>query len=230
MQHWSTRQARTEERVLQLFRLLNDVLDRRKETRKRGLTFNTPSMVPLSPHVRIIQDEPSFTSLEDIYEDHCSRTGMSPDEPIIYFQNRLRQFPQRQNKLDMMAHRLEVFQEVLQSKVPSDILSKFMTRTYVSFTDLWMCRKQFTLQYAAASLMTFSFFIGQRMAHKINIALNTGSVLAGELQPSFTLRCELDNNEAVSMRLTPNIQVSKRKKNSWKMGIVFLKNIYFFKS
>ena len=39
------------------------VLDRRKETRKRGISFHAPVMVPLSPHIRIVQDDPAYVSL-----------------------------------------------------------------------------------------------------------------------------------------------------------------------
>jgi hypothetical protein len=121
------------------------VLDRRKETRKRGLFFHTPVMVPLSPHIRLVQDDPSYVSLvrgsaqritrhrtgclvrdvafslslflclylglvvcdadgadaaagllrggqEEVYEDHCVRTNMATDAPILLFHERLRAF------------------------------------------------------------------------------------------------------------------------------------------
>ena len=29
---------------------------------------------------------------EEVYEDHCTRTGMSTDQPISHFQERLRAF------------------------------------------------------------------------------------------------------------------------------------------
>ena len=41
----------------------HSVLDRRKETRKRGIAFHAPVMVPLSPHIRIVQDDPAYVSL-----------------------------------------------------------------------------------------------------------------------------------------------------------------------
>lgn len=63
VQHSSSRHARTEERVIQLFRILNETLERKKETRKRSLGFHTPAMIPLNPHVRIVQDDPSYMSL-----------------------------------------------------------------------------------------------------------------------------------------------------------------------
>lgn len=42
---------------------VDSVLDRRKETRKRGISFHAPVMVPLSPHIRIVQDDPAYVSL-----------------------------------------------------------------------------------------------------------------------------------------------------------------------
>ena len=59
IQYPAARHCRREERIIQLFRILSGVLSRRKESRKRGLTFNLPAAVPLAPHIRIVQDDPS---------------------------------------------------------------------------------------------------------------------------------------------------------------------------
>ena len=70
---------------MQLFRMLNYILERRKESRMRNLQFHLPAIVPLAPNVRMIQDDPSYTSLYDIYEDHCDSVQMHKDDPLVYF-------------------------------------------------------------------------------------------------------------------------------------------------
>ena len=50
----SARYSRREERIFQLLRLLNTVLERKIQTRKRGLTFNVPTAVPISPPHRLL--------------------------------------------------------------------------------------------------------------------------------------------------------------------------------
>jgi transformation/transcription domain-associated protein len=79
------RQFRREERLMQLFRMLNYILERRKESRMRNLVFHLPAIVPLAPNVRMVQDDPSYTSLYDIYEDHCDSINMHKDDPLVYF-------------------------------------------------------------------------------------------------------------------------------------------------
>lgn len=51
----------------------------------RNLVFHLPAIVPLAPNVRMVQDDPSYTSLYDIYEDHCDSVHMHKDDPLVYF-------------------------------------------------------------------------------------------------------------------------------------------------
>lgn len=57
---------------------------KRKETRQRNLSFHMPVIVPLSANARIVEDDPSNVSLQDIYEDHCDRMGFQRDDPIFF--------------------------------------------------------------------------------------------------------------------------------------------------
>ena len=90
VQHPAARNCRKEERIIQLFRQLNEVLRRKKESRRRDLQFTLPLMVPLAPHIRIVQEDTSYISLQGVYEDHCRRNGMPKDEPMIFTLERLR--------------------------------------------------------------------------------------------------------------------------------------------
>ena len=61
-------ESRREERVLQLLRLLNPGLEKKKETAKRQLLFSLPRVVAVSPQMRLVEDNPSSVSLLDIYK------------------------------------------------------------------------------------------------------------------------------------------------------------------
>jgi len=75
-------------------------------------------MIPLSPLVRIVQDDPSACSLEvlfhpslnrkkkrtqqtnlstqkEIYEDYCARNMIHVDQPILDFREKLKKFNQK---------------------------------------------------------------------------------------------------------------------------------------
>lgn len=50
-----TPSARSDERMVQLFRVLNRLLEKHKESRRRLLAFNTPIIIPVWPQVCIDQ-------------------------------------------------------------------------------------------------------------------------------------------------------------------------------
>ena len=76
--------ARGEERIGQLLRSLSSMLDRRPESRQRGLHFAVARMVPLNTHVRLVQEDPTTFSLEDVLSEHCAAKGISIDAPVTY--------------------------------------------------------------------------------------------------------------------------------------------------
>lgn len=102
VQHPSAKQCRREERILQLYRFLNDILGRRKETRQRNIAFHVPIIVPLGPQIRLVEDDVSYISFQDIYEAHCQKNGFNKDAPIIYFIQRLREAYMNDSSLDVL--------------------------------------------------------------------------------------------------------------------------------
>jgi transformation/transcription domain-associated protein len=90
IQNPAARQFRREERLMQLFRILNSVLERKKESRMRNIKFHLPAIVPLAPNVRMVQDDPSYCTLYDIYEDHCDNSNIHKDDPLSFFVEKLK--------------------------------------------------------------------------------------------------------------------------------------------
>jgi transformation/transcription domain-associated protein len=90
IQNPSARLIRREERLMQLFRILNSVLERKKESRMRNLKFHLPAIIPLAPNVRMVEDDPSYCTLYDIYEDHCDDINIHKDDPLAYFVEKLK--------------------------------------------------------------------------------------------------------------------------------------------
>lgn len=61
-------EARREERVLQLLRMMNHLLTKQKETSQRLLYFTVPRVIAFAPQMRLVEDNPASTSLLDIYK------------------------------------------------------------------------------------------------------------------------------------------------------------------
>jgi transformation/transcription domain-associated protein len=66
-------------------------LDRKIETRKRNLQFHLPTVIPLAPQIRLVQDDRSNISLQEIYENHAKNSGFTRDDPVVYYTNRLKE-------------------------------------------------------------------------------------------------------------------------------------------
>ena len=99
IQHPAARHCRREERTLQLFRIFNGVLAKRKESRRRNLSFFLPLMVPLAPSIRLVQEDAEYISLQGVYEDHCRRHGLNKDEPVLFTMEKLRAMAEMRNNV-----------------------------------------------------------------------------------------------------------------------------------
>ncbi|KAI9246865.1 hypothetical protein BY458DRAFT_560504 [Sporodiniella umbellata] len=206
VQNPAARQFRREERLMQLFRLLNGVLGHQRESRKRHLSFSLPCIVPLAPNVRLVSDDVSYCSLYAIYEDHCDQRQMHKDEPLVYFMEQLKQAVRKGNPSGWAEIRAEIYREIEQTRVPNHLLSGYMLRTLKSFGDYWLHRQRFMAQYATATVMSYLLSLGHRTPHKLTISRETGHLWMTELLPSWSQHGQLGHGESVPFRLTPNLQ------------------------
>lgn len=223
IQHPAARHCRREERILQLFRIFNGVLLKRKECRRRNLQFTLPLMVPLSPNVRMVQDDESYVTLQGIYEDYCRQTGGNKDEPILFTIDKLRalnpvyvvQSPSKfcadrrpqKNMQEANSIRLETFAAIQENMVPHDITLNYFRAVFPSFDDFWLFRRTFSYQLAALTFITYIMHMNTRYPHKLSIARGTGKVWGTELIPAMAAgKPFFHNPEPVPFRLTPNLQ------------------------
>lgn len=141
--------ARREERVLQLLRMLNHYLGKQKETSRRFLHFTVPRVVAVSPQMRLVEDNPSSVSLLDIYKKGCTKLGIEHDAPISYYYERLGAIQARVLKASHQVYR-DILKGVQTTMVPKTILRDWAVNTYPCATDYWHFRKMFTLQLSLA--------------------------------------------------------------------------------
>ena len=76
-----------DERLGLLLRVLNDVLSRHPQARRRSVGVAPPLHVSVSPRARLVADDsPSggggLVTLQGVYEAHCRRSGLDPDAPL----------------------------------------------------------------------------------------------------------------------------------------------------
>ncbi|KAM0149981.1 hypothetical protein ACHAQE_008793 [Botrytis cinerea] len=228
IQHPAARHCRREERILQLFRHFNGSLSKRKESRRRNLNFHLPLMIPLAPHIRMVQDDPTYISLQGVYDDHCRRNGVTKDAPIVFnmekqkllfdqkvsfmedgtFQVSVTDFAKQKTSIEQSATaKLETFAAIQERYVGPTLVLGYFTKTYPSFSEFWLFRRQFSYQYAALTFMTYILHMHNRYPHKITISRATGNIWGSELMSCMAAGKALFHNpEPVPFRLTPNIQ------------------------
>ncbi|KAK8031517.1 FAT domain-containing protein [Apiospora arundinis] len=209
IQHPAARHCRREERILQLFRHLNQTLTKRKESRRRDLQFTLPLMVPLAPHIRIVQEDTSYITLQGIFEDHCRRNGMQKDEPVLFTMDKLRALiePKGAKHDSSVNARLEVFTAIQEKWVPHTVALDYFQATFPEFSEFWLFRRRLSYQLSALTFMTYILYMTGRYPHKINIARGSGKIWGSELM-SFMAPAKpfFHNPEPVPFRLTPNLQ------------------------
>lgn len=202
------RHCRREERTMQLLRCLNSVLERRIETRKRGLAFTLPAAIPLATHARLVESDASFVSLHEIYEEHCREVGMGKDDPMMLWVEKMKStWDPTQGLVELANLRMDLLDEISTKMVPETVLSNFMARSMATPEDLWLMRKHFTLQTAATMFITYVFFISSRTPGRIHISRSKGSVTMSDLLPSFNPQMpQFKSPDATPFRLSPNMQ------------------------
>ncbi|KAH9943440.1 atypical/PIKK/TRRAP protein kinase [Epithele typhae] len=214
----SGRHCRREDRTSQVFRTLNGTLNRKKESRKRNLHFHLPAAIACAPNLRLYQNDASYVALGDIYDQHCEDIGIAREEPVIMIGEKVkvvvRDFKQRTgrtpNKGEFYSLKKELMDDVMAKAVPEDVLTKYIIRTMKTPSDLWRIRKEFALQLAATSFMTYFACMGSRLPSRFHWSKATGQIAMSEIMPG---RCStipssplFTSSDAVPFRFTPNFQ------------------------
>ncbi|KAI0638186.1 atypical/PIKK/TRRAP protein kinase [Trametes polyzona] len=211
----SGRHCRREERAMQIFRVLNSTLSRKKESRKRNLHFHLPAAVSCAPNLRLLQNDASYITLGDIYDKHCEDSGMAREEPVMMSGEKvkiaMREFKQKNgrlpNKGEFYMLKKEVLDDVVAKLCSEDVLTRYMIRTMDGPSELWRMRKEFALQLASVSFMTYLLCLGSRLPSRFHWSRGSGQIAMSEILPGLTAQAPyFTSPDAVPFRFTPNLQ------------------------
>jgi transformation/transcription domain-associated protein len=206
----AARHCRREERLVQLFRIMNCVLRKRKESRRRNLQFHLPTAIALGTQLRLIQNDASYVSMQEIYDDYAFKHGMTHEDTILQFCDRQRQLhdpaiPRTDHRF--IALKMEIIEEIQAKMLPETVLTNYMIRNMADSESLWLMRKQFAMQTAATAFLTYVCCLNNRAPSRFHISRKTGQMYMTEMLPSFVNGQPLFHSaEAVPFRLTPNMQ------------------------
>jgi transformation/transcription domain-associated protein len=200
--------ARGEERVMQLLRAFNGMLDAHAETRRRGLFFVAPAVIPVWPQVRLLEDDPTYLSYGETYDAHCARFGRDPDTPVLLFKERLN--PAAAGALAgdaVLDLRLATYSEIASTIVSENLFSQFMYKTLPTTNHLWSFKRTLCSQLSLSAFVCTMLRIGGRAPPKLLFARDSGRVFQADFHPSFEATSGLcESGEPVPFRLTRNLQ------------------------
>ncbi|XP_060810438.1 transcription-associated protein 1 isoform X2 [Amyelois transitella] len=197
--------ARREERVLQLLRMLNHYLSKQKETARRFLHFTVPRVVSVSPQMRLVEDNPSSISLLDIYRTECANRGVEYDAPVARYYERLAAVQARGQQASHQVLR-DILKEVQTSMVPKEMVREWAAATYPAPTDYWTFRKMLTLQIALVSFAEYVLHLTRLNPDMMYVHQDSGLLNISYFKFDVDdTTGELDGNRPVPFRLTPNI-------------------------
>ncbi|KAK9062066.1 hypothetical protein SSX86_019251 [Deinandra increscens subsp. villosa] len=202
-----TPNARSDERILQLFRVMNRMFDKHKESRRRHINIHTPIIIPVWSQVRMVEDDLTYSTFLEVYENHCSRNNKEADQPIAYFKEQLNQAISGQIPPETVVDlRLQAYNHITKDYVFDSIFSQYMYKTLLSGNHMWAFKKQFAIQLALSSFTSFMLQIGGRSPNKILFAKNTGKIFQTDFHPAYDANGMIEFNEPVPFRLTRNLQ------------------------
>ena len=84
-------QTRSDERMMQLHWLMARLLEQSHLAQRRSLAVRVPVVVPLTPRLRLLEDDALFTSLGEVYEAERHARGLDPDAPVLLCRERCSQ-------------------------------------------------------------------------------------------------------------------------------------------
>lgn len=155
----------------------------------------------------MVEDDLMYSTFLEVYENHCSRNDREADLPITYFKEQLNQAITGQISPEAVGDlRLQAYNEITKNLVNDNIFSQYMYKTLPSGNHTWAFKKQFAIQLALSSFMSFMLQIGGRSPNKILFAKNTGKIFQTDFHPAYDANGLIEFNEPVPFRLTRNMQ------------------------
>lgn len=154
----------------------------------------------------MVEDDLMYSTFLEVYENHCARNDREADLPITYFKEKLNPVISSPVSEDVVNLRLQAYNYITKNLVTDNIFSQYMYKTLHNGNHMWAFKKQFAVQLALSSFMSFMLQIGGRSPNKILFAKNTGKIFQTDFHPAYDAFGMIDFAEPVPFRLTRNMQ------------------------
>ncbi|KAJ1725977.1 phosphatidylinositol kinase- protein kinase tor1, partial [Coemansia biformis] len=188
---------RQDERVMQLFGLINSLLARDTETSRRSLTIERFPVIPLSSNSGLIGFYPNCENINNLLRNYRE----AHEQPVNLEQRMALQFSPNWDTLTVM-QKVESFEYAL-SNTPGNDLQRAMWYKAPS-AEVWLERRtNYTRSLAVMSIAGYILGLGDRHPANILIHERTGKVVHIDLGDCFEIAAHREKfPEKVPFRLT----------------------------
>ncbi|KAJ2613804.1 transcription-associated protein 1 [Coemansia sp. RSA 1365] len=205
VQHFTSRYNHQEERWVQFYRNLDAAGEHDRNTwEQRRIALHLPTIVSLSPHIRLVQEQPDSYTLQDVYDESCSRRGVPEIAPALHAVGKIRDLIDQLPSVE--AANEVLFEQISQRLVPESLLQSHVGLHTASPMEFWLYRENFSYQISVSIALTYMIACTQRIPAKLDISRATGNICMHDLIPTQATPGLMHSQEAVPFRLTPNIQ------------------------
>lgn len=193
---------RQDERVMQLFGLVNTFLSLDSTTAKAHLSIRRFSVVPLSPNTGLIEWVPQCDTIHELIKQYRKAHNIPIDaEQIIITRMVPKPDVQAYYKLTPL-QKLEVFQAALDGTSPFDLERAFYLNSKGS--EDWLERRTtYTRSLAVISMVGYILGLGDRHPNNFLISRNNGKIMHIDFGDCFEVAMQREKYaERVPFRLT----------------------------
>ncbi|EGC36462.1 hypothetical protein DICPUDRAFT_151088 [Dictyostelium purpureum] len=221
--------SRSIERRSQLLGSINTMLMKNRETRRRGITFNSnPPIIPINQNISLIQciGNENFKTLSDIWYDNSNQTNIF--YPMLKYKEKLSNKTTTaniNNDGDQMSvdddennspgnSTILPFREMLK-ETGDDLFIKFIDKMFSNYQDQYEFKLHFATHFGLYSTLQYLFFsdIGKISPSEIYFNRWSGSVFYSnwelnltDRKQNFDLLKDRPENQLQLLRLSPNIR------------------------
>uniref|UniRef100_A0A6B2KZH9 non-specific serine/threonine protein kinase n=1 Tax=Arcella intermedia TaxID=1963864 RepID=A0A6B2KZH9_9EUKA len=188
---------RQDERVMQLFGLVNMLLKKDGRTHKFDLDISRYRVIPLSPNSGLISWVAHSDTLHQLIRDYRSSKNIELDKE---YQEMLSQ-SQHYEKLPVM-NKVEIFTSAMSNAVSDDLARVLWLRSPNS--EVWMLQRlNYTCSLAVMSMVGYILGLGDRHPSNLMLDRYTGKVIHIDFGDCFEVAMKRDKYpEKIPFRLT----------------------------
>jgi FKBP12-rapamycin complex-associated protein len=191
---------RQDERVMQLFGLVNTLLNMDPETSKRALNIERYPVIPLSPNSGLIGWVPNCDTLHTLIKEYRESRKI-PIDVERQVMNQMTQGRQQYDSLCLL-QKVEVFETALDNTTGQDLERVLWLKSRNS--EAWLNRRTcYSRSLAAMSIVGYILGLGDRHPSNLMIQKNSGKVIHIDFGDCFEVAKDRDKfPETVPFRLT----------------------------